>query len=98
MDIGQDPSRRTFIGFGLAATAGVATRARAQSPNEKLNIAIVGAGGRGGANTGGVRSETIYTLCDTNPAALAGAKKKFPGAKTTSDWREIVLDPGIRSR
>ena len=32
------PSRRTFIGFGLAATAGYATRVRAQSPNEKLNL------------------------------------------------------------
>ena len=95
MDIGTHSSRRTFIGFGLAATAGVATRPRAQSPNEKMNIGIIGAGGRGGANTGGVRSETIYTLCDTNPTALAGAKKKFPGAKTTSDWREIVLDPAV---
>ncbi len=88
-------SRRTFIGFGLASTAGYATRARAQSPNEKLNIGIIGAGGRGGANTGGVRSQAIYSLCDTNPAALAAAKGKFPGAKTTSDWREVVNDIAV---
>jgi predicted dehydrogenase len=88
-------SRRTFIGFGLAATASYGTRARAQSPNEKLNMGIIGAGGRGGANTGGVRSQTIYSLCDTNPAALAAAKGKFPGAKTTSDWREVVNDIAV---
>jgi predicted dehydrogenase len=88
-------TRRTFIGFGLAASAGIATRSRAQSPNEKLNIAIIGAGGRGGANTGGVRSEAIYALCDTNPSTLSAAKKRFPAAKTTSDWREVVDDPAI---
>ncbi len=89
-------SRRTFIGFGLAATTGLVTgRSRAQSPNSKLNMGIIGAGGRGGANTNGVKSETIHTLCDVNPAALAGAKKKFPNAKTTSDWREVVSDPDI---
>ncbi len=88
-------SRRKFIGFGLAATAGYATRSRAASPNGKLNIAIIGTGGRGGANINGVKGETIYALCDTNPGALAAAKKRFGGAKTTSDWREIVTDPAI---
>lgn len=84
-------SRRRFIGFGLAATAGIATRSRAQSVNEKLNIAIIaiiGAGGRGGANTNGVKSETLYTLCDINRKTLEAAKAKHPGAKTTTDWRE----------
>ena len=88
-------TRRTFIGFGLAASAGLATRSRAQSPNSKLNIAIIGAGGRGGSNTNGVKSESIYALCDTNPSTLSAAKKRFPGAKTTSDWREVVDDPAI---
>ena len=88
-------TRRTFIGFGIAASAGIATRSRAQSPNEKLNIAIIGTGGRGGANTGGVKGEAIYALCDTNPSALSAAKKRFPAAKTTSDWREVVDDPAI---
>ena len=88
--------RRTFIGFGMAAIASHAVRPlRAQSPNEKLNIGIIGAGGRGGANTNGVKSETIHTLCDVNPSALVGAKAKFPNAKITSDWREVIADPDI---
>lgn len=89
-------SRRTFIGFGLAATASCATRsARAQSPNSKLNIGIIGAGGRGGANTNGVQGEIIHTLCDVNPQALTAAKAKFPEAATTSDWREVIANPDI---
>ena len=93
---GTSLPRRTFIGFGMAAMASHAVRPlRAQSPNGKLNIGIIGAGGRGGANTNGVKGETIHTLCDVNPAALAGAKAKFPNAKTTSDWREVVANPDI---
>ena len=89
-------SRRTFVGFGLAAVAGTAVgKAHAQSPNGKLNMGIIGAGGRGGANMGGVSSQAIYTLCDINGKALEGAKKKFPGAKTVTDWREVVSDPAI---
>jgi predicted dehydrogenase len=58
-------------------------------------MGIIGAGGRGGANTNGVKGETIHTLCDVDPSALAGAKAKFPDAKTTSDWREVVANPDI---
>ena len=63
----KHPSRRKFIGFGIAATTAYSARVKSQSPNQKLNIAIIGAGGRGGANTNGVKSETIYALGDTNP-------------------------------
>jgi predicted dehydrogenase len=89
--------RRTFIGFGIAAVAGFSTLTRAQSPNSKLNIAIIGSGGRGNANMGGVAGagENIYSLCDVNPPSLAQAKAKHKGAKTTSDWREVVADPAV---
>ncbi|MFT4550966.1 MAG: putative dehydrogenase [Verrucomicrobiales bacterium] len=88
-------SRRKFVGFGLAAVAAGSLRVRAQSPNEKLNIGIIGSGGRGGSNLNGVKGENIYALCDVNRKTLAGAKAKFAGAKTTTDWREIVKDPSI---
>ena len=51
----KHPSRRKFIGFGIAATTACSARVKSQSPNQKLNIAIIGAGGRGGANTNGVK-------------------------------------------
>ena len=52
-------------------------------------------GGRGRANTGGVSGEQIVALCDTNPDALAQAKQRFPDAKTSSDWRELMDDSSI---
>ena len=91
----QHYSRRKFIGFGLAAVAAGTFRGRAQSPNEKLNIGIIGSGGRGGANANGVKGENIYSVCDVNPGALTAAKAKYAGAKATTDWREVVSDPSI---
>ena len=90
--------RRTFIGFGLAAATGMrSSPTRAESPNGKLQVAIIGAGGRGGANTGGVTSAgaVIHTLCDVNPKALAGARAKYPDANTATDWRKVVTDLAI---
>ena len=89
-------SRRTFIGFGLAAAAGAATpRIRAASPNGKLNVAIIGCGGRGASNMGNVQSENIFALCDTNKTELAKAAKKHPKAQTTTDWRKLIENKGI---
>ena len=86
--------RRTFVGFGLAAAlAPGATKSK--SPNGKLNMGIIGSGGRGGGNLGGVSKENIHTLCDVNRNTLAAVKKRFPNAKTTTDWREVVADPEI---
>src|SRR5690606_16535208 len=63
---------------------------------EKLNLAIIGAGGRGQANTGGVSSENIYALCDVNRQTLeAIASKHFPQAKTFTDWREVIDEKNV---
>ncbi|MEC9091717.1 MAG: Gfo/Idh/MocA family oxidoreductase [Planctomycetota bacterium] len=76
------------------ATAGAATLfapniLRGQGLNEKLNIAIIGAGGRGGANTNGVRSENIVALCDVNQNNLNAAASRFKKAKTFTDFRKL---------
>lgn len=87
-------SRRKFLrhsalaGIGIWVSAG--RSARAQSPNEKLNIGIIGAGGRGGANTRSVSSENIAALCDVDETRLAQAAEKHPQAKKYIDWRELV--------
>lgn len=88
-------SRRKFVGFGLAAVAAGTTSSRAQSPNSKLSMGIIGSGGRGGANLNGVKGEHIHTLCDINRNTLAAVQKRFKDTKTTTDWREVVADPKI---
>ena len=57
--------------------------------NEKLNIAIVGCGGRGKANMHSVKGENIYAVCDTSDAATAEALKDFPDAKAFADYRRM---------
>ena len=88
-------NRRTFlkqsasIGAGLTIVkSGVLTAG--QSPNGKLNIAVIGVGGRGGANLRGVNGENIVALCDVNSKNLTAAAKKYPRAKTYVDWRRCL--------
>ena len=85
--------RITALEGGAASLAlgGYAARARAQqSPNEKLNIAVIGVGGRGRANLNGVKGENIVALCDVNEKNLAQAAQEFPAAKTYIDWRKCL--------
>jgi len=62
----------------------------ADVPSNKLNVAVVGVAGRGGANFGAVKKENIVALCDVNAKNLANAAKAFPNAKTYSDWRKCL--------
>lgn len=87
-------SRRKFVGLGLASALAPSV-GRAQSPNSKLNIGIIGSGGRGGANLNGVKSQNIHTLCDIDRNVLKSVQAKFKNAKTTTDWREVVSNPEI---
>ncbi|NNM31066.1 MAG: Gfo/Idh/MocA family oxidoreductase [Akkermansiaceae bacterium] len=86
-------TRRSFLAT-TAMAAGSAVAAPV-SPNEKLRLGIIGSGGRGGANTNGVKGEEIAWLCDTNRKVLDGLKTKFSGAKQTTDWREVIADDSI---
>jgi len=88
-------NRRTFLKHSAALGAGVTVLKSGilkagSSPNEKLNIAVVGVGGRGGANLNDVKDENIVALCDVNEKNLAAAAQKFPQAKTYIDWRKCL--------
>jgi predicted dehydrogenase len=88
-------TRRQFLQTSAAITAGYwvaggVTAAETDSPNEKLNIGIVGVNNRGRANTGGVSSQNIVALCDIDENYLAGAAKNFPKASKYSDWRKLL--------
>ena len=59
------------------------------SPNSKLNIAIIGCGGRGAGDMAGVMTENIVALCDVNQKNLDAAAAKAPGAKKFADFRKL---------
>ncbi len=92
-------SRRRFlksttfagIGFWMAGSGG----ARAASPNEKLNIGIIGVNHRGKANMMSVAHENIVALCDIDESYLGETKKQFPKAETYVDWRKMVDHKGL---
>lgn len=62
-------------------------------PSDKLNIAIIGSGGRGARNLNGVSTENIVILCDVNEAALSEAAVKYPGAIKFKNFRHIFDHP-----
>jgi len=51
---------------GARARASAPALIRAQNLNNKLNIAIIGSGGRGASNLESVTSENIVALCVVN--------------------------------
>ncbi|MEI2724886.1 MAG: Gfo/Idh/MocA family oxidoreductase [Verrucomicrobiota bacterium] len=76
---------------GAAALTGCATRApRRLAAGEKLNIGVVGAGGKGASDTDHCASENIIALCDVDMATLAKRKEKYPDARIYQDWREML--------
>ena len=88
-------NRRTFLKQSTALGAGLTilksgVLKAGNSPNEKLNIAIIGVAGRGGSNLNNVKSENIVALCDVNAKNLAKAANQFPNAKTYKDWRKCL--------
>jgi len=89
----QSVTRRRFL--KAAAIAGASSFAApailsAKGVIEKLNIAVIGAGGRGGANLGAVAgTENIVTLCDVNEGNLGRAASNHPKARTFVDYRKV---------
>lgn len=89
----QSVNRRRFLqtaaAAGAAATFAAPAVLRARNLNEKLNIAVIGCGGRGGSNLRSVSSENIVALCDVNQQNLNRAAAKHPDARTVVDFRKL---------
>ena len=89
-------SRRHFLQGATAAGAlGFPAIVSAKSPNAKLDVAVIGCGGRGGHNMRTVgNTENIVALVDVNDRNLRGAASRFNQAKTFHDFREFYERPG----
>jgi hypothetical protein len=61
-----------------------------QSPNEKLNIAGIGAGGRAGGVLGALDSENIVALADVDWARAAEGFKRWEKATRYKDYRQML--------
>ncbi len=90
-------SRRDFMGTAAAAMAAVTLVPRHVlggagniPPSEKLNIAGVGIGGMGQNNVRACETENIVALCDVDSAYSAGVFKRYPDARTWTDFRKML--------
>ena len=89
-------TRRRFTQSLLAATtAAFAAPAilRGQNLNSKLNIALIGSGGRGAANAKGCASENIVAVCDVDAKSNEAAAATYAGAKKFTDFRKLFDHP-----
>lgn len=95
----NENTRRFFVGAAAAASA-----MRVWGANERVNLAIVGLGGRGSAHLGiysRLNAECkVVALCDVNQAAREKAnatllKNTSEKAKEAEDMREVFADPGV---
>ncbi len=57
---------------------------------EKLNLGIIGAGGRGAENLREIPNENIVALCDVDDKSAAKTFAKYPGAKRYRDFRKML--------
>ncbi len=88
-------TRRTFLrqvavtGSGLIILSDPRS-VRGVPANEKLHIAGIGVGGRGGADIQGVAGENLVALCDVDGVQAAKTFEKFPAAKRYKDFRKML--------
>ena len=89
--------RRSFIATSASAAFGfqfvpahvVRAQEGAQTPGNKIRLAVIGCGGRGAANLGDMAGEDIVALCDVDERRAAGSFQKFPKAKRFTDFRKM---------
>jgi len=60
------------------------------APSDKLNIACIGIGGRGGANLKGVGRENIVALCDVDMRRVGKTFEDYPKSKSYTDFRKML--------
>jgi predicted dehydrogenase len=93
-------SRRAFLKRSAQTAAGLTvvtrlSRGAQVSPNEKLNIGMVGVANQANYDLTNVASENIVALCDIDDDFLAKASEKFPKAKKYNDFRRLLEQKDI---
>ena len=97
-------NRRDFLtrttlagaGFWVLGSTGCTTlqrpKIRRLSPQEKLNVACIGAGGMGAGDVAGTAAAgaNIVALCDVDDVRAGGSYEKFPQAKRFKDFRVML--------
>jgi len=104
MQITSRVSRRQFLATSTAAgvaAVGFPAIGRAAA-NERLNLAFIGVGGRGGANLRemtGQKSQdlgahvNVVAICDVDSRTVERVSMEFPNARKYTDFRKLFDEP-----
>jgi hypothetical protein len=86
-------SRRQFLSTSAALAIAAPTVARGQaSANDRIGVAFIGVGGRGGRNLRELESTgkiDVVGLCDVDTRFLNAEGERFPSAATFQDFRKL---------
>jgi predicted dehydrogenase len=88
-------SRRQFVRSATGAIAAFTIVPRhvlgqgQTPPSEKLHVACIGVGGRGGASIDGTKRENIVAMCDVDSRRAAEAFANHPKAGKFRDYRKL---------
>jgi predicted dehydrogenase len=83
------------VGFWAAGGLAAAAEPKAASALERLNIACIGVGGKGGSDTDQAGNHgTIVALCDIDDNTLNDKAKKFSKAAKYNDFRKMLDEMG----
>jgi predicted dehydrogenase len=82
----------TLAGVGFFSSL---AKAESKSPNEKLNIGMIGTANQARFTLGNVRQENIVALCDIDDLLLGKAGEEFPQAKKYNDFRQLLEQPNL---
>jgi predicted dehydrogenase len=89
--------RRQFLAQSAAVSAiasgyfiNPSAAAESKSPNERLNLAAVGATGRAGANIQGCASQNIIAIADIDSDLLEKGSVPYPNARKYRDYRVML--------
>jgi hypothetical protein len=94
-------NRRRFVQRAGLATAALAlpffSPRNVLGANSRLNVAAIGAGGKGAIDIGFCEGENVAALCDVDQNHAAGTFQRFPQAKRFKDFRVMLeqLSDGI---
>lgn len=77
----------TVAGTSLFAAPAIL---RAKNVNDKLNVACIGVGGRGGAHLPALADENVTAICDVFEPTLGKVGEKYPQAKKFTDFRKLL--------
>ena len=91
----QASTRRELLKQSAAVAAGFWVVSRPawsapKSPNEKLNVAVIGVTGQGGYSVSSVAEENMVALCDVDEKRAAEVIQRFPKARFFTDYRRML--------